>query len=98
MYLSIPVLIRAVLPIWQICLKVAEMTVIPAASSFSLACACLSWPLANVKTFSLTNRPIASIALALYPGAPLLMLTADRRHTPARKGFSPVPNQSQKKT
>ncbi|MEG5176315.1 precorrin-6y C5,15-methyltransferase (decarboxylating) subunit CbiE [Microcoleus sp. B3-D7] len=59
-----------------------EMTVIPAASAFSLACARLGWPLAQVETFSLTNRPIASIALALSPGARLLVLSADR-HTPS---------------
>ncbi|MEG4218887.1 precorrin-6y C5,15-methyltransferase (decarboxylating) subunit CbiE [Microcoleus sp. Pol14C6] len=60
---------------------ISEMTVIPAASAFSLACARLGWPLAQVETFSLTNRPIASISLALSPGARLLVLSADR-HTP----------------
>lgn len=64
-------------------IPIAQMTVIPAASAFSLACARLGWPLAEVETFSLTNRPIASIALALYPGARLLVLSADR-HTPAK--------------
>lgn len=64
-------------------IPIAEMTVIPAASAFSLACARLGWALADVETFSLTNRPIASIALALYPGARLLVLSADR-HTPAK--------------
>ncbi len=63
-------------------IPISEMTVIPAASAFSLACARLGWPLADVETFSLTNRPIASIALGLYPGARLLVLSADR-HTPA---------------
>lgn len=63
-------------------IPISEMTVIPAASAFSLVCARLGWPLADVETFSLTNRPIASIALALYPGARLLVLSADR-HTPA---------------
>jgi precorrin-6Y C5,15-methyltransferase (decarboxylating) len=63
-------------------IPIAEMTVIPAASAFSLACARLGWALADVETFSLTNRPIASIALSLYPGARLLVLSADR-HTPA---------------
>ncbi|WP_293154038.1 MULTISPECIES: precorrin-6y C5,15-methyltransferase (decarboxylating) subunit CbiE [unclassified Microcoleus] len=64
-------------------IPIAEMTVIPAASAFSLACARLGWPLADVETFSLTNRPIASIALSLYPGARLLVLSADR-HTPGK--------------
>ena len=75
-------------------IPIAEMTVIPAASAFSLACARLGWPLADVETFSLTNRPIASIALALSPGARLLVLSADR-HTPGKvaqlltqRGFS----------
>ncbi|MGL5062230.1 MAG: precorrin-6y C5,15-methyltransferase (decarboxylating) subunit CbiE [Microcoleus sp.] len=64
-------------------IPIAEMTVIPAASAFSLICARLGWALAEVETFSLTNRPIAAIALSLYPGARLLVLSADR-HTPAK--------------
>ena len=64
-------------------IPISEMTVIPAVSAFSLACARLGWPLAQVETFSLTNRPIASIALALSPGARLLVLSADR-HTPGK--------------
>ncbi|MEG4048536.1 precorrin-6y C5,15-methyltransferase (decarboxylating) subunit CbiE [Microcoleus sp. Pol17_C1] len=64
-------------------IPISEMTVIPAASAFSLACARLGWPLAQVETFSLTNRPIASIALAFFPGARLLVLSADR-HTPTQ--------------
>ena len=64
-------------------IPISEMTVIPAASAFSLACARLGWALADVETFSLTNRPIASIALALSPGARLLVLSADR-HTPGK--------------
>jgi precorrin-6y C5,15-methyltransferase (decarboxylating), CbiE subunit/precorrin-6Y C5,15-methyltransferase (decarboxylating), CbiT subunit len=63
-------------------IPIAEMTIIPTASAFSLVCARLGWALADVETFSLTNRPIASIALGLYPGALLLVLSADR-HTPA---------------
>lgn len=63
-------------------IPISEMTIIPAASAFSLMCARLGWPLADVETFSLTNRPIASIALSLYPNARLLVLSADR-HTPA---------------
>ncbi|MEG5140293.1 MULTISPECIES: precorrin-6y C5,15-methyltransferase (decarboxylating) subunit CbiE [unclassified Microcoleus] len=64
-------------------IPIAEMTIIPAASAFSLICARLGWALADVETFSLTNRPIASIALAFYPGARLLVLSADR-HTPGK--------------
>lgn len=64
-------------------IPISEMTVIPAASAFSLMCARLGWAAADVETFSLTNRPIASIALAFYPGARLLVLSADR-HTPGK--------------
>ncbi|MGB3262868.1 MAG: precorrin-6y C5,15-methyltransferase (decarboxylating) subunit CbiE [Microcoleus sp.] len=64
-------------------IPISEMIVIPAASAFSLICARLGWALADVETFSLTNRPIASIALALSPGARLLVLSADR-HTPGK--------------
>ncbi|MEG3938203.1 precorrin-6y C5,15-methyltransferase (decarboxylating) subunit CbiE [Microcoleus sp. S36b_A3] len=64
-------------------IPISEMIVIPAASAFSLAGARLGWALADVETFSLTNRPIASIALALSPGARLLVLSADR-HTPGK--------------
>jgi precorrin-6B C5,15-methyltransferase / cobalt-precorrin-6B C5,C15-methyltransferase len=64
-------------------ISIAEMTVIPAASAFSQGCARLGWALADVETFSLTNRPVSSIALGLYPGARLLVLSADR-HTPAK--------------
>ncbi|MBE9188430.1 precorrin-6y C5,15-methyltransferase (decarboxylating) subunit CbiE, partial [Microcoleus sp. LEGE 07076] len=64
-------------------ISIAEMMIIPAASAFSLMCARLGWALAEVETFSLTNRPIASIALSLYPGARLLVLSADR-HTPGK--------------
>lgn len=63
-------------------IPISEMNVIPAASAFSLICARLGWALADVETFSLTNRPVSSIALSLYPGARLLVLSADR-HTPA---------------
>ncbi len=61
-------------------IPISEMTVIPAASAFSLACARLGWALADVETFSLTNRPVSSIALSFSPGARLLVLSADR-HT-----------------
>ncbi|PSB07183.1 precorrin-6y C5,15-methyltransferase (decarboxylating) subunit CbiE, partial [filamentous cyanobacterium Phorm 46] len=64
-------------------IPISEMIVIPAASAFSLACARLGWALADVETFSLTNRPVSSIALAFYPGARLLVLSADR-HTPGK--------------
>ncbi|MDB9512120.1 precorrin-6y C5,15-methyltransferase (decarboxylating) subunit CbiE [Kamptonema animale CS-326] len=64
-------------------IPISQITIIPAASAFSLACARLGWPLAEIETFSLTNRPIAAIASAFYPGARLLVLSADK-HTPAK--------------
>ncbi len=60
----------------------AEMTIVPAPSAFSLTCARLGWPLADVETLSLTNRPPAAIAPFVYPGARLLVLSANRT-TPA---------------
>lgn len=59
-------------------LPIAEMIIVPTASAYSLACARLGWSLAEIETFSLTNRPTAIIASALYPGARLLVLSADK--------------------
>lgn len=55
-----------------------ETTVIPAPSAFSLACNRLGWPLAEVETLSLCGRDPALLHAALYPGARLLILSADR--------------------
>ncbi len=63
-------------------IPLAEMTIISAPSAFSLACARLGWSLAEVETFSLTNRPVATIATALSPDAHLLVLSANKT-TPA---------------
>jgi precorrin-6Y C5,15-methyltransferase (decarboxylating) len=60
-------------------IPLSEMTIVPAISAFSLACARLGWSLAEVETFSLTNRPPAVIASAFYPGARLLVLSADNQ-------------------
>ena len=54
-----------------------EMTIVPAISAFSLACARLGWSLAAVETFSLTNSPACVVGTAFYPGARLLVLSAD---------------------
>jgi precorrin-6B C5,15-methyltransferase / cobalt-precorrin-6B C5,C15-methyltransferase len=62
-------------------LPIEEMLIVPTVSAFSLACARLGWSLAETETFSLTNRPTAVIASALYPGARLLVLSADK-HSP----------------
>jgi precorrin-6Y C5,15-methyltransferase (decarboxylating) len=57
---------------------IAEMTIVPAPSAFSLACARLGWPLAEVETLSLCGRDPSLLNAALYPGARLLILSADR--------------------
>lgn len=61
---------------------IAEMTLVPAPSAFSLACARLGWSLADVETLSLCGRDPALLNGVLYPEARLLMLSADRT-TPA---------------
>jgi precorrin-6Y C5,15-methyltransferase (decarboxylating) len=63
-------------------IPVSEMTIIPAPSSFSLACARLGWPLTEVETLSLNGRPIALIQTAIYPQARLLILSQGKE-TPA---------------
>ncbi len=55
--------------------SIEEMTVIPAPSAFSLACARLGWPLAEVETLSVHGRPLATVKASLAPGARLLLLT-----------------------
>ena len=61
---------------------IAEMTIVPAPSAFSLACARLGWARTEVETSSLCGRDPALVAASLYPGAKLLILSADRK-TPA---------------
>lgn len=63
-------------------IAIAEMTIVPAPSAFSLVCARLGWSLADVETLSLCGRNPALIQVALYPGARLLVLSSDRQ-TPA---------------
>ncbi len=63
-------------------IPISEMIIIPAPSAFSLACARLGWPLAEVETFSLTNRPVSTIITALSPNSRLLILSANKT-TPA---------------
>lgn len=55
---------------------IAEMTIVPAPSAFSLACARLGWPLTEVETLSLCGRDPALLHAVLYPGARLLVLSA----------------------
>lgn len=59
-----------------------EITIVPAPSAFSLACARLGWPLAEVDTLSLCGRDLALLNAVLYPGAQVLVLSADRTTPP----------------
>ena len=63
-------------------LSVAEMTIVPAPSAFSLACARLGWSLTEVETLSLCGRDPALLHAVCYPGARLLVLSAGPQ-TPA---------------
>ncbi|MGI9484823.1 MAG: precorrin-6y C5,15-methyltransferase (decarboxylating) subunit CbiE [Geminicoccaceae bacterium] len=54
-----------------------EMQILPAASAFSLACARLGWPLQDIQTLSLHNRPPSTIRRYLQPGVRLLVITRD---------------------
>jgi len=60
----------------------AEMTIIPAPSAFSLACARLGWPLAEVAALTLHGRPPSLLNFYLHPGARLLVLS-ENAATPA---------------
>ncbi len=61
----------------------AIAAVIPAPGAFSLAAACLRWPLQDVTCLSLHGRPAESLYLHVVPGARLLILSEDGG-TPAR--------------
>lgn len=56
---------------------IQAMQVLPHASSFSLACARLGWPLAETETLSLHNRPTSTLRRYLSPDARLVLLTHD---------------------
>jgi precorrin-6B C5,15-methyltransferase / cobalt-precorrin-6B C5,C15-methyltransferase len=62
-------------------IPIAEMTIIPALSTFSLACARLGWSATEVETLSLCSRPPELLNAYLYPNAKLLILS-EGRHTP----------------
>ncbi|MBF2066520.1 MAG: precorrin-6y C5,15-methyltransferase (decarboxylating) subunit CbiE [Calothrix sp. C42_A2020_038] len=75
-------------------ISISEITIIPAPSAFSLACARLGWSLSDVETFSLCGRPVELARSYFYSGAKLLILSADK-HTPemianmlVKSGFS----------
>ncbi|MGV8889569.1 MAG: precorrin-6y C5,15-methyltransferase (decarboxylating) subunit CbiE [Pseudomonas sp.] len=55
----------------------AEMLVLPAPSSCSLAAARLGWPMQDVATLSLVARPLAALNAHLFSGVRLLLLSND---------------------
>jgi precorrin-6Y C5,15-methyltransferase (decarboxylating) len=59
-------------------ISIGEMTIIPAPSAFSLACARLGWSLTEVETLSLCGRDPALLNAVLYPAAKILILSADK--------------------
>ncbi|MBI4781047.1 MAG: precorrin-6y C5,15-methyltransferase (decarboxylating) subunit CbiE [Oscillatoriophycideae cyanobacterium NC_groundwater_1537_Pr4_S-0.65um_50_18] len=61
---------------------IAEITIIPSVSAFSLACARLGWSLPEVETLSLCSRPPDLLRASLYANAKLLVLS-EGRQTPA---------------
>ena len=75
--------------------SLSEITILPTVSAFSLACARLGWALQDVEQISLCGRDPAFLYPLLYPGAKLLILSADRQ-TPGQvaqilqaRGFGP---------
>ncbi|BAY32905.1 precorrin-6B C(5,15)-methyltransferase (decarboxylating) [Nostoc carneum NIES-2107] len=59
-------------------IPISEITIIPAPSAFSLACARLGWSLTEVETVSLCGRPPGLVQSYIYPGARLLILSAGK--------------------
>lgn len=57
-------------------ISILEMTIIPAPSTFSLACARLGWSLTDVETISLCGRAPDFLAAILAPDTKLLILSA----------------------
>lgn len=55
-----------------------QMTIVPAPSAFSLACARLGWSLVDVEMVSLCGRSPELLHGLLYPGARLLVLSEGR--------------------
>lgn len=58
-----------------------EMSVIPTVSSYQLACAAMLWPQASTTLVSACGRPVETLALHLFDGARIVLLSAD--------GFTP---------
>ncbi len=61
---------------------VEEMTILPAPSAYTLACARLGWNRAEVETLSLHGRPLELLHASVQPGARLLLLS-NGAETPA---------------
>jgi precorrin-6Y C5,15-methyltransferase (decarboxylating) len=59
-------------------IPITEITIVPSPSAFSLACSRLGWSLTEVETLSLCGRDPALLNGLLYPGARLLVLSADQ--------------------
>ncbi|ALF54652.1 precorrin-6Y C5,15-methyltransferase [Nostoc piscinale CENA21] len=59
-------------------IPISEITIIPAPSAFSLACARLGWSLTEVETLSLCGRPANLLQAYIYPQAKLLILSAGK--------------------
>ncbi|MDF5730665.1 MAG: precorrin-6y C5,15-methyltransferase (decarboxylating) subunit CbiE [Rhizonema sp. PD38] len=59
-------------------IPISEMTIIPAASAFSLACSRLGWSGTEVETLSLVSRPPSLLQTMIYPRARLLILSEGR--------------------
>ncbi|MCC5641241.1 precorrin-6y C5,15-methyltransferase (decarboxylating) subunit CbiE [Nostoc sp. CHAB 5844] len=62
-------------------IPISEITIIPAPSAFSLACARLGWSLTEVDTLSLCGRPSNLLQSYIYPKAKLLILS-EGKETP----------------
>jgi len=58
-------------------IPIAETTVVPAPSSFSLAASRLGWALQDIATVSLHGKPIDVIRPLLHPGRRIMALTSD---------------------
>jgi precorrin-6Y C5,15-methyltransferase (decarboxylating) len=73
----------------------AEMLILPAPSSCSLAAARMGWPLQEVVTLSVVARPLAALNAQLFSGVRLLVLSNDGQSPAAvaallrERGFGP---------
>ncbi|KQZ81825.1 precorrin-6Y methyltransferase [Mesorhizobium sp. Root157] len=68
-------------------LPIAEMRIIPAPSSFSLAASRLGWALQDVETVSLHGRPLDLVRPLLHHGTRILALTSDAESPAAIAGL-----------